>query len=172
MKCLIVILFLLLLTVANAQINNTLTQGPFAALPWTTIERNDYSLQCPTGWQIDSSSSELKIVPRGISQDSLMVYVASFNMKIVPFNAYIKNPPVDYDAKTNITVNRNSTIYKVSSKQKCYNCSIPMHREKEQYYCTANNKVYVVYFMATGVMAEKYKNAGEIVLNSFKLKNN
>lgn len=156
-------------TVLNAQSRDRLMMGALKTSQSTTLRRADYILSCPTTWQVDSVENLLIFSPRSMWKDSITLSIHSFKTEVLPFNLFMKNPIVDFDAKTSIA-EINSLTYKIISMKHCDTCA-HQNKKSEQYYSVSNQTVYILYFTSSNKLLKKYKEDIDLIFASFKLKN-
>lgn len=164
-----IFLSLLMSMMVSAQSNNKLMVNPFKANQSIAVGMTDYEFRCPITWRIDSVENLLTITPRLAWRDSITVSIHSFKTTVLPFTIFMKDPAVDFDAKTIITESNNAMVYKVISTKQCDTCT-NQNKKREQYYSVPNNKVYILYFTASNKILKKYKEDLDLIMNSFELK--
>jgi len=149
---------------------------------WKTINQSNYSLKYPSTWEPDESEQMgTKLILFSALESSTDTFRKNVNLIIQDLTGY----NLDLDGYSKMSEDQikkiisNSQIIESartrSNSNPCYKIIYTgdqggFHLKFEQYYFVISNKAYVLTFTAEQNNFEKFKDTGEGILNTFKIK--
>ena len=174
---LLVLTSLFLTSFAESQTTKSNTQND-----WKTLDENSFLIQYPIDWELNKSgqmgTSFILLTQLSSTQDkfreNVNLIIQDLTGQNIDFNKYveisdgqIKSMGANASLLESKRLNSNGKNFQkviYTLKQGIYNLNI------EQYYWVEKGKAYVLTLTCETTEFAKYKETGEMILNSFKLK--
>jgi len=174
---LLVLTSLFLISFAESQTTKSNTQND-----WKTLDENGYSIKYPDGWELNKSgqmgTSFMLLTQLSSAQDkfreNVNLIIQDLTGQNIDLSKYveisegqIKSLGANGNLLESKRLNSNGKNFQkviYSLKQGIYNLNI------EQYYWVEKDKAFVLTLTCETSEFPKYKETGEKILNSFKLK--
>ena len=179
MKLKSTIILVLILSI-GAQKSSGQTQA--AAEGWSVLDADGYSIQYPSGWELQQNglggTTFIILSPQVSSEDlfrenvNLLIQdLTGQNIDLNKYTAISENQIKTMITNGNIIESKRVVSGKNPYQKEIYTGDEGIYKLKfEQYYWILDNKAYVLTFTTEQTKFDTYKADGEKILSSFRLK--
>src|SRR3989344_4524634 len=139
---------------------------------WSTIETEDYSLQHPKEWKQQSQQQigiEFSLMTARTSPKD--EFKENINLVVEKYNAISEEQIMEGMENAKLISSERSNKHGETAQQIIYTASYGKRKLKfEQYYWIKNDKAFVLTMTCEADQFDEYKEVGEEILESFRLK--
>lgn len=149
---------------------------------WQFLNENSYSIQYPVDWDLDKSGRigtsfilfSRSTSPNDNNRENVCLVIQDLQGQNINLDRFVENS-LDQTKTilTNVNIIENKRMSENGQDFQKVIANLDQGIEKfksEQYYFLKNGKVYILTFTCEIDKFEKYKETGEKIMNSFKLK--